>query len=113
MSRFIWAAQARYDRGAIDFAKTDSNPENVRRVMNVLSKETWEYLLPLRNAVYSYEEFLVAVSKFPAFCGEKGTHGQASALSDDEMCKKEISALFAHAIQATGLKKAGTTVPLG
>ena len=72
--------------------------------MNVLSKEIWEYILPLRNAVYSYEEFLVAVSKFPAFCGEKGTHGQASALSDDEICKKEISALFAHAVHATGLK---------
>jgi hypothetical protein len=81
--------------------------------MSVISKDTWEYILPLRNAIFSYEEFLTAVSKFPAFCGEKGTHGQASTLSNDDMCKKEIAALLAHAVHATGLKKVGATVPLG
>jgi len=52
-----------------------SNPTNVQRVMNAISKESWEYLMPFRNVIFTYEEFLTAVSKFPAFCGEKSTAG--------------------------------------
>jgi hypothetical protein len=39
--------------------------------MKILDAEKWEYIFPLRNAVYTYEEFLKAVAKFPAVCAEK------------------------------------------
>jgi hypothetical protein len=62
---------------------------------------------------YNYKAFITAVSKYPAFCGERGAVGQASTLSDDELCKKELSTLFAHITQVTGYKKANSIVPAG
>jgi len=73
----------------------------------------WEYLTPFRDDIYTFEEFLTAISKFPAFCGEKGTHGHAATLTADEVCQKEISTLFAHFSKETGFNTAGATVPAG
>ena len=69
--------------GAIDLVNTNSNTYNVQRVMRVLPIEKWDYLTPCRLPIYSYAEFLKAVSKYPAFCGEKGPNGNAATLSDD------------------------------
>jgi len=44
--------------------------ENAQRVKRVMEKDKFEYLFPLRDKVYTYEGFLKAVAKFPAFCGE-------------------------------------------
>jgi len=44
--------------------------ENVLRVKRVMEKDKFEYLFPLRDKVYTYEEFLKVVAKFPAICGE-------------------------------------------
>jgi len=70
--------------------------------MRVLTTERWEHITPCRLPAYSYAEFLKAVSKFPAFCGEKGPNGNAANLSDDDMCLKEIAALFAHIDENSG-----------
>ena len=44
--------------------------ENVKKATSVLSKEDWNRIFPKVNAVYTYDSFLQAVAKFPAFCGE-------------------------------------------
>jgi len=43
--------------------------------MKILTREVWTYLTPFRIQTYSYESFITAISKFPAFCGEKGVFG--------------------------------------
>ena len=44
--------------------------ENVQRVQRVFSESQFEETFPFRNELYTYEGFLNAVGKFPAFCGE-------------------------------------------
>ena len=61
--------------------------------MRVLTSADWDYLLPLRNPVYTYVEFLKAVAKFPAFCGEKPADND---MSMDDVCKKEIATCISH-----------------
>ena len=43
---------------------------NVQRVMDILSEEDWEFAFAYANEVYTYDSFLKAVAKFPAFCNE-------------------------------------------
>jgi len=51
------------------------NPMNVQRVMRVLTESMWEKLTPFRLPIYTYDSFLIAVSRYPAFCGERGSIG--------------------------------------
>lgn len=52
---------------------------NVKRVERVLGDTGFEHLFPLRNEIYTYEGFLRAVGKWPAFCGERGDGLKTSA----------------------------------
>ena len=45
---------------------------------------------PNKNAIYTYDSFLKAVAKFPAFCNEGNT------ITAGEACKRELAALFSH-----------------
>jgi hypothetical protein len=111
MKRRIWSAQARYDVNPIDLISPLNNPINVQRVMKLIQYDLWEKLTPFRLPTYTYSSFLTAVSRYPAFCGERGTVGQAASLSDDQVCLKELATLFAHMAQETGWHVAGATVP--
>ena len=43
--------------------------------------------------IYTYQNFLKAVAKFPAFCGESnGPRGY----NENDTCKRELATLFAH-----------------
>ena len=56
--------------------------------------------------MYTYEGFLQAVGKFPKFCGEKGPNlpnANTYTYTDDEVCKRELSIMFAHFNQETTL----------
>ncbi|BBM02073.1 chitinase [Microbulbifer sp. GL-2] len=75
----------------------NANPENVQRVESIISSDTWDYLFPLRAEDYTYTNFLRAVAKFPAFCGEY-TDGRDS----DAICRKALAVMFAHFGQETG-----------
>ncbi|WP_019614194.1 glycoside hydrolase family 19 protein [Psychromonas ossibalaenae] len=75
----------------------DSNPENVKRVESIISTQDWEFLFPERNAAYSYENFLKAVGKYPAFC-DTYTGGQNS----ESICRESLATVFAHFTQETG-----------
>jgi hypothetical protein len=59
----------------------------------VLSKDDWNYLFPVANGAYTYENFAKAIAKFPAICNEKAS---SVNLSLDDVCKKELSTMFAH-----------------
>lgn len=72
--------------------------------MRVLPKEKWDYLFPIAASVYTYEQFVKAVHKFPAVCGEKDS---SINLSLDEVCKKELATIFAHMVQETGAHSPG------
>ena len=43
---------------------------NVQLVTSLIDEVAWTDHFPLRDPVYTYEDFLKAVAKFPAFCGE-------------------------------------------
>jgi GH18 family chitinase/chitodextrinase len=82
------------------------NPENVKRVEQLVSAEQWEYLFPKRSPEYTYENFLKAVGKFPAFCGEYDDGRDADAI-----CRKSLATMFAHFTQETGGHTEGWDVP--
>ncbi|HYF05772.1 MAG TPA: chitinase, partial [Patescibacteria group bacterium] len=71
-----------------------NNPLNVQRVMRVLPESLFETFFARRNSVYTYENFLKAVKKFPKLCGETG--------QTDAQCKLELATMFAHFAQETG-----------
>ncbi len=74
-----------------------TNPDNVKRVEHVFPFEQWTFLTQMAAPEYSYERFLRAIGKFPAFCGDY-TDGRNA----DEICKKSIVTAFAHFAQETG-----------
>jgi len=71
---------------------------NVQRVARLFSQEDWNRGFPLANEVYSREEFLKAIAKFPGFCSESNIPN----MSIDDVCKKELATIFAHWGQETG-----------
>jgi GH18 family chitinase/chitodextrinase len=73
------------------------NPSNVKRVEAIVTEQDWEYLFPMRSPEYTYNNFLKAVGKFPAFCGDYSDGRDA-----EEICKVSLSTMFAHFTQETG-----------
>ncbi|MCK7598750.1 hypothetical protein M0G74_15860 [Microbulbifer sp. CAU 1566] len=73
------------------------NPENVQRVESIIGNPDWNFLFPVRAAEYSYTNFLRAVAKFPAFCGDYSDGRNAEAI-----CRKSLATMFAHFTQETG-----------
>jgi chitodextrinase len=78
----------------VDLQNPANNPENVQRVMRVVSEQDFNYLFPVRASSYIYIDFLRAFVKFPAICSQKGPY--ETILTLDEICKKEIATIFAH-----------------
>jgi chitodextrinase len=74
-----------------------ANPENVRRLESIVSESDWDYLFAKRAPEYSYDKFLKAVGKFPAFCGDYDDGRDADAI-----CRKSLATMFAHFTQETG-----------
>ncbi len=67
--------------------------DNVGRVRSVFTKSNWDDWLPNADAIYTYNKFLQAVAKFPAFCGESNS---PLGLNEPDTCRREIASLFAH-----------------
>ena len=42
---------------------------NVQRVLRVFPGDNFEEMFPFRNQMYTYDGFLRAIGKYPAFCG--------------------------------------------
>jgi hypothetical protein len=67
--------QAVLKMDTINLSDPTLNKANVQRVMRVLPEPMWEKLTPFRLFTYTYQSFLTAVSRYPAFCAERGTIG--------------------------------------
>ncbi|WP_230408918.1 glycosyl hydrolase family 18 protein [Zooshikella harenae] len=78
-------------------AGNSANPDNVKRVEAIISQADWEYLFPKRAQEYTYRNFLKAIGKFPAFCGNYDDGKNAEAI-----CRKSLATMFAHFTQETG-----------
>ncbi|CCQ12832.1 Chitinase [Pseudoalteromonas luteoviolacea B = ATCC 29581] len=88
-----------------------NNPTNVKRVERVFGQAQWQFLTQMAAPEYTYERFLKAVGKFPAFCGD-----YVDGRDADAICKRSIVTAFAHFAQETGGHIAKSNVsdnPLG
>ena len=74
-----------------------NNPSNVQRVESIISSSDWDFLFAERADEYSYSNFLKAVGKFPALCGDYDDGRDAEAI-----CRKTLATMFAHFAQETG-----------
>ena len=78
-------------------------PLNVKRVIKVFDENEFDELTPVRNNKYTYVGFLTAVHKYPRFCAEKNDIDPVlKSKSLDDVCKAEISTMFAHFAQEVG-----------
>lgn len=83
-----------------------ANPDNVKRVEEILSQTDWDYLFPKRDEAYSYRKFLQAIGKFPAICQDYPDGRNADAI-----CRRTLATMFAHFAQETGGHTAHWDVP--
>ncbi|WP_233219361.1 chitinase [Photobacterium sp. GB-3] len=74
-----------------------ANPENVKRAESIVNEALWEFLFPIRNQAYTYNRFLQAIAKFPAFCRTYNDGRDSLAI-----CKRSLATMFAHFVQETG-----------
>ena len=93
----IWAkALATRSNTIVDAIKprAASNPDNVKRVERVFTESDWDYLTQMAAPEYTYERFLRAVGKFPAFAAmmhiahfaqETGGHIAKENISDNPL----------------------------
>lgn len=77
-------------------------PANIQRIVRVFDENQWEDVFNVRREAYQYRGFLEAAVKYPAFCGEKGSTKAFAEKSHDDVCKRELSSLFAHFTQEVG-----------
>jgi len=67
---------------------------NVQRASAILTEDLWNHFFPNALPVYTYENFLKAIAKFPKFCNDHATSTQEADL--EEACKIELSTFLAH-----------------
>jgi hypothetical protein len=82
--------------------------DNVLRVASLLSEEMFDELFPVKDDFYTYDDFMHAVGKFPAFCNEWWEDEAGLNTADlDETCSRELSTLFAHMAVESGMNDSG------
>lgn len=83
------------------------NFTNVDRVKNHLTSTQFDELFPLKSEFYTYDNFLKAVAKFPKFCDDFNEEAKGlNTQNIDEVCKRELSTLFAHIAFESGKNNA-------
>ncbi|NLS12144.1 hypothetical protein HGP28_04450 [Vibrio sp. SM6] len=83
-----------------------NNPSNVKRVERIVSEQDWDYLFAERDPAYTHLNFLKAVAKYPALCGDYSDGRDADAI-----CRKTLATMFAHFTQETGGHNAYSEIP--
>jgi len=72
---------------------------NVIRAKSILNENLWNSLFPNALPIYTYENFLQAMAKYPKFCDE--TNGDISESNLENSCKIELATLLAHIIKSS------------
>jgi len=67
--------------------------------MRILKEEDWNTTFGMALDIYTYKNFLQAIGRYPAFCGEKS---ETSSTDMDTICRRELAAFFAQVTQETG-----------
>jgi len=62
--------------------------------MSIISENQWESSFPQRNSIYTYENFMKALARYPKFCGEAKDSVEESDL--ENACKIELAAILTH-----------------
>jgi hypothetical protein len=68
--------------------------ENVIRASAIVSDSDWSDIFPNAASIYTYDNFLQAMAKFPKFCGEAKNATDEASLQN--ACKIELATLLAH-----------------
>ena len=81
--------------------------ENAKLVKKLFSEKEFNKAFPKKDRFYTYENFIKAVAKYPAFCNEFNSKSTNENLDDiTEACKRELSTLLTHIeINSEGLSK--------
>ncbi len=108
IQKVITSATPLYGTPTVDSVSTSNNRENVKRVMNILSKEKWSDLFPVADSIYNYEKFLQAVAKYPKFCGEVGDNIGSDS---DSVCRKELATLLSFYAYESGIQSTNLYIP--
>ncbi|MBL8506894.1 MAG: hypothetical protein JNM11_00400, partial [Chitinimonas sp.] len=74
-----------------------ANPDNVKRIEQLLGQARFDQLFPVRHINYTYTNFLRGAAKFPAYCDNYSDGRNADAI-----CRKLLATSFAHFAQETG-----------
>eukprot|EP00667_Euglena_gracilis_P024297 EG_transcript_27880 len=91
---------------------------NVQRVQRLFNETDFQTLFPAANlgkgpsegnGPYSYANFIRAVAKWPEFCNDAGPEGLSENL--DNLCRLELSTMFAMWVQEVGAHTAWWAVP--
>ena len=72
---------------------------NVTLVKSIITQDIWNQSFPFNNTLYTYNDFLRSVAKFPMFCNEVDS---STGLSLTDACKLELATLLAHISYETG-----------
>ena len=73
-----------------------------------MTETQWDLAFPLADDIYTYDNFLKAVAKFPAFCNETNLKDSSNvAWTVEDTCKRELASIFAHWGQETGARDPG------
>jgi len=72
---------------------------NVQRTVQVLPESLWNSFFPNALPVYTYENFLKAVAKFPRFCDDAINDVESELLNN---CKIELATFLAHLKHESG-----------
>ena len=82
--------------------------DNVKNIMMYIPDEsTWNDMFPMRNDIYTYDSFLKASAKYPAFCNESSIPNSPAVAT----CGRELATFFAHLTQETGYNDENKTNP--
>lgn len=94
-----------------------NEPENVKLFASIVTSDIFDEIFPARNIIYTYIDLLIAVKRYPFFCGETGminkdTPATMIDILKRESCILEIATLFAHFIQETSERNSRSTLSL-
>ena len=72
---------------------------NVARAMEILSVDKFAQLFPLADQLYTYDNFMKAIARYPKFCDE--TLGSTDENELINSCKIELAGILAHMKQSS------------
>lgn len=108
LKRIVKSAEMLQDVSDPNIQDPSTEPENVKRFLDILDETKWNTISTKRNTLITFADLVKLVKTYPQFCGESVLVTSTMNAADTEStlkraCAMEISTLFAHIVQDTGL----------